>query len=154
MPTLQQETHITRSADETIALGKSLAAHLTPPQLILLIGDLGTGKTTLTKGIIGGLGVASLEDVLSPTFSLIHEYAGPPKVYHIDLYRLDRVPELETLGLDELWDQEAIVLIEWGEKFAGQLPGRRLEIRLRDQGDETREIRVVPHPAPEPPAPA
>jgi len=76
MPTLQQETHITRSADETIALGKSLAAHLTPPQLILLIGDLGTGKTTLTKGIIGGLGVASLEDVLSPTFSLIHEYAS------------------------------------------------------------------------------
>ena len=132
----------THSDQETIDLGKRLAADLHPPQWVLLIGELGAGKTTLAKGLIAGLGVASMEDVLSPTFSLIHEYEGPPKVYHIDLYRLDRVPELETLGLDDLWDEAAIVLIEWGEKFAEQLPHQPMEIHLRDVGEEEREIRV------------
>jgi tRNA threonylcarbamoyladenosine biosynthesis protein TsaE len=139
---LQETAYTTNSAEETIALGEKLGAGMRPPRLVLLIGDLGAGKTTLTKGIIRGLGVAGPDDVLSPTFSLIHEYEGPPKVYHIDLYRLDRVPELETLGLDDLWDQQAVVLIEWGEKFTDQLPGPRLEIHLQDKGDETREIRV------------
>ena len=132
----------THSEQETIDLGKRLAADLRPPQWVLLSGDLGTGKTTLAKGLIAGLGVAPMEDVLSPTFSLIHEYEGPPKVYHIDLYRLDRVPELETLGLDDLWAEAAIVLIEWGEKFAEQLPHQPMEIHLRDVGEEEREIRV------------
>ena len=132
----------THSGQETIDLGKQLAADLRPPQWVLLTGDLGTGKTTLAKGLIAGLGVAPMEDVLSPSFSLIHEYEGPPKVYHIDLYRLDRVPELETLGLDDLWDETAIVLIEWGEKFAEQLPHQPMEIHLRDLGQDEREIRV------------
>ncbi len=138
----KRQIYLTHSADETVELGRTLAKEIQPPQLVLLIGDLGAGKTTLTKGLISGLGAGSMEEVLSPTFSLIHEYEGPPKVYHIDLYRLDRVPELETLGLDDLWDQNAIVLIEWGEKFAEQLSGPRLEIRLADKGGDTREIRV------------
>jgi len=137
-----QQVYLTQSADETVELGRRLAKEIQPPRLVLLIGDLGAGKTTLTKGIISGLGAGSMEEVLSPTFSLIHEYEGPPKVYHIDLYRLDRVPELETLGLDDLWEQNAIVLIEWGEKFAEQLPGPRLEIRLEDKGEDLREIKV------------
>jgi tRNA threonylcarbamoyladenosine biosynthesis protein TsaE len=130
----------THSAEETIAAGRRLAGEVRPPELILLIGDLGAGKTTLAKGILGGLGVAGEEDVLSPTFSLVHEYEGEPKVYHIDLYRLDRVPQLETLGLEDLWDEDAVVLIEWGEKFGAELPGRRTEIRISDLGADAREI--------------
>jgi len=144
MPETQQAQEIfrTRSEEETIALGERLARELRPPQLVLLIGDLGAGKTTLAKGILAGLGAAQPAGVLSPTFSLIHEYEGPPKVYHIDLYRLDRVPELATLGLEDLWDQPAIVVIEWGEKFAEELPGERVEIHLTDRGEDLREIRV------------
>ncbi len=136
----------THSEQETIDLGKRFAADLRPPQWVLLSGELGTGKTTLTKGLIAGLGVAPIGDVLSPTFSLIHEYEGPPKVYHIDLYRLDRVPELETLGLDDLWDEVAIVLIEWGEKFARQLPHHPIRIHLKHLDGENREIRVENYP--------
>ena len=132
----------THSDQETVDLGKQLAAELSPPEWVLLTGELGAGKTTLAKGLIAGLGVAPTEDVLSPTFSLIHEYEGPPKVYHIDLYRLDRIPELETLGLDDLWGEAAIVLIEWGEKFADQLPHQPMEIHVEDLGEEEREIRV------------
>ena len=122
--------------------GRRLARQIQAPQIVLLIGDLGAGKTTLAKGLISGLGTCQPEDVLSPTFSLVHEYEGDPKVYHIDFYRLDRVPEFETLGLDDLWDEHAIVLIEWGEKFSDQLPGPRMEIRISDGGDDNREISV------------
>ncbi len=126
-----------------MAAGRELAARLKAPALVMLIGDLGAGKTTLTKGIIEALGVARKEEVLSPTFSLIHEYEGNPKVYHIDLYRLDRVPELETLGLEDLWERDAIVIIEWGEKFTQQLPGDRIEIHLRYNDDDSRTIEIV-----------
>ena len=124
-------------------IGRTIARSLQAPQLVLLIGDLGAGKTTLAKGLIEELGVAPKEEVLSPTFSLIHEYDGDPKVYHIDLYRLDKVPELETLGLEDLWEQDAIVLIEWGEKFDQQLPGGRTEIRLVYGQADRRDIIVV-----------
>ena len=137
------QTYVTHSAEETVQLGVELAREVKPPQLVMLIGELGSGKTTLAKGLISGIGAASTDDVLSPSFSLIHEYEGDPKVYHIDLYRLDRLPELETLGLDELWDQQAIILIEWGEKFAGQLPESRIEIQLKDLGEDDREVTVT-----------
>jgi tRNA threonylcarbamoyladenosine biosynthesis protein TsaE len=128
------------SPEETERIGREIAEQLTAPALVLLIGNLGAGKTTLSKGLIAGLGAAAPEDVLSPTFSLIHEYEGDPKVYHIDLYRLDRLPELETLGLDDLWDENAIVLIEWGEKFEGALPGARHKVRIEHAGREERAI--------------
>ena len=121
-------------------VGAAIAGELKPPQWILLVGDLGAGKTTFAKGLIGGLGSALADEVLSPTFSLIHEYDGPPKVYHIDLYRLDRVPELETLGLDDIWDEPAVVLIEWGEKFADQFPDEVMRIEIRDLGGDDREV--------------
>ncbi len=124
-------------------LGRELAQRVRPPQLILLVGDLGSGKTALAKGLIEGLGVARSEDVLSPTFSLIHEYEGNPKVYHIDLYRLDQLTELETLGLDELWTENAVVLIEWGEKFTAHLPTPRLQIDMEDQGGDKRRVTVI-----------
>ena len=136
------ETFETHSGEETTQLGRRLAKNLRAPELVLLTGDLGAGKTTLAKGLISGLGAGDEEEVLSPTFSLIHEYPGPPKVYHIDLYRLDRVPELDTLGLDDLWDGDAVVVIEWGEKFAEQLPARRTEIHFEYLADDRRRIEV------------
>ncbi len=143
MAPINAQTYLTQSAEETVQLGVELARGMKAPQLVLLIGDLGSGKTTLAKGLISGIGPASAADVLSPSFSLIHEYEGDPKVYHVDLYRLDRLPELETLGLDDLWDQQAIILIEWGEKFTGQLPESRIEIHLKDLGENDREILVT-----------
>jgi tRNA threonylcarbamoyladenosine biosynthesis protein TsaE len=137
------ETFLTHSEEETIALGRQMAARLRPPALVLLVGELGSGKTTLAKGIISGLGAAAVEDVVSPTFTLIHEYGRNPKVFHIDLYRLDRVPELETLGLGDLWDQNGIVLVEWGEKFSRQLPAERVEVHLEYGGEQERRITVL-----------
>ena len=107
-----------------------------------MIGNLGSGKTTLAKGIVNGLGVASIDEVASPTFTLIHEY-GEGRVYHIDLYRLDEPREVATLGLDEIFDGDGLVLIEWGERFPQMLPAERTEIRLRAVGDDEREIEVV-----------
>lgn len=137
-----EKIHLTSTPEQTIALGVELSCELRAPCVVLLTADLGGGKTTLAKGLISGLGVAPPEEVLSPTFSLIHEYEGPPKVYHIDLYRLDRNPEVETLGLDEIWDEDAIVIVEWGEKFDPLLPAARTEIRILDRGGDEREIRV------------
>jgi len=134
---------LTHSDEETVAAGREIAKRLQPPALVLLIGELGAGKTTLAKGIVSGLGAASEEDVSSPTFTLIHAYGRDPKVFHIDLYRLDRVPELETLGLDDLWDQNSIVLIEWGEKFTRQLPPERIEIHLEHAGEQERRITIM-----------
>ena len=132
----------TASAKETTAVGARIAALLEPPAVVMLIGDLGVGKTTMAKGIVAALGVAPAEDVLSPTFSLVHEYEGDPKVYHLDLYRLDTGPEIETLGLEDLWEERAGVIVEWGEKFDCHLPGERLEVRMEYDGEDSRIIRL------------
>ena len=134
--------HRTASEDETIALGERLAGELPRRGVVLLIGNLGAGKTTLAKGIVRGRGAAPAEEVSSPTFTLIHEY-GQGAVYHIDLYRLDEPRQVATLGLEELFDRDALVLIEWGERFPELMPARRTEIRLRRAGDDTREIEVT-----------
>lgn len=110
---------------------------------MLLIGKLGAGKTTLAKGIAKGLGAAEPEDVSSPTFTLIHEYGNPVRVYHVDLYRLESPSEVASLGLDELFDRGAVVLIEWGERFPELLPDERIEIRLTRHPNEERDIEVA-----------
>src|SRR5215510_12120032 len=108
----------TKSPEETIALGRELAALLAPPKVVVLRGDLGAGKTILVKGIAEGFKAAAAEDVTSPTFTLIHEYRSPQvTLYHIDLYRIDTQRELDTLALDDLMGSRSILLIEWGEKF-------------------------------------
>jgi tRNA threonylcarbamoyladenosine biosynthesis protein TsaE len=133
MPT---QEFITRSAEETIALGRTLAGMLTPPKLVLLRGDLGAGKTTLVKGIAEAFQAASADDVTSPTFTLVHEYRGPEaSLYHIDLYRIDTPRQLETLGLDDLVTGNSILLIEWGEKFARFERERDMEIALERVDD-------------------
>jgi tRNA threonylcarbamoyladenosine biosynthesis protein TsaE len=132
------ETH---SPEETIAYGRELASELAPPLIILLRGDLGAGKTTLVKGIAEGFLAARAEDVTSPTFTLIHEYRSPrANLYHIDLYRIDTVRELETLALDDLLAPTSILLIEWGEKFPRLTRDRDIEIVLERVGDTERRI--------------
>lgn len=133
-------TYRTASEEETIALGEQLATTLPRKGVVLLIGNLGAGKTTLAKGIAHGRGAAEPDEVSSPTFTLIHEYGAG--VYHIDLYRLDEPRQVATLGLDELFDRDALVLIEWGERFPALMPAHRTEIYLRTVADESREIEV------------
>src|ERR1035438_3588809 len=123
---------ITASAAETIALGHRLAAELTG--VVLLIGNLGAGKTTLVKGIAEGLHAAREEEVSSPTFTLVHEYGNPPLVYHVDLYRLDTEREVESLGLEDLFATGRLVLIEWGERFPRLMPLPRTRSEERRVG--------------------
>jgi tRNA threonylcarbamoyladenosine biosynthesis protein TsaE len=124
-----------------VELGRRLARTLPPGGVVLLIGNLGAGKTTLAKGIVSGLGAAQPDEVASPTFTLIHEY-GEGRAYHIDLYRLEEARELESLGLEELFDRGGMVLIEWGERFPQMMPAERTEIRMRALGGDEREIEV------------
>jgi tRNA threonylcarbamoyladenosine biosynthesis protein TsaE len=141
----EPEIFTTHSADETIALGRTLAARLNPPKLVLLRGDLGAGKTTLVKGIAEALEAASQDNVTSPTFTLIHEYRGPhATVYHIDLYRIETERELATLGLDEILSEpENVVLIEWGERFPRLVRERDLEVAIDRLTEEERRITIT-----------
>jgi tRNA threonylcarbamoyladenosine biosynthesis protein TsaE len=136
---------ITKSAEETIAFGRTLAELLTPPKLVLLRGDLGAGKTTLVKGIAAAFQAAKEDDVTSPTFTLVHEYRGPnANLYHIDLYRIDTQRELDTLALDDLRSESnSILLIEWGEKFPRFQRQRDVEIALERKGENERRIVVT-----------
>jgi tRNA threonylcarbamoyladenosine biosynthesis protein TsaE len=135
-------TYRANSEAETIELGRRLARELPSRGVVLLIGNLGAGKTTLAKGIASGRGAADPDDVSSPTYTLIHEY-GDGRVYHIDLYRLDEPREVESLGLEELFERDALVLVEWGERFPGLMPAARTEIRIRTVADDAREFEVT-----------
>ena len=133
------ETH---SEEETIELGRRIAAELPKRAIVLLIGNLGAGKTTLAKGILSGLGIAEPEDVTSPTFTLIHEYGGG-RAYHIDLYRLDTTQQVATLGLEEILDREAVILIEWGERFPHLFPSGKVEIHLKPLSESARQVTII-----------
>lgn len=139
---MESRTFHTRSEEETIALGRQLAAELTDG-LVLLIGNLGAGKTMLAKGIAEGRNGTPPDEVSSPTFTLIHQYGDKNPVYHIDLYRLDEQREVESLGLDDIFGSGALILLEWGERFPALLPRQRTEIRLHALPDDTREINVA-----------
>ena len=134
-------TTATHSPEETLEVGRRLARQLTPPCVILREGELGPGKPTLTKEIVEGLGAARQEDVTSPTFALVHEY-GAGRVYHVDLYRVESIAELETLGLDDFLGGNAIVLVEWGEKLGRSFEGPALRIRLEYAGEDHRRVTV------------
>lgn len=138
----------THSGADTVDVGRKLVRLLTPPQLLLLKGDLGTGKTTLVKGIAQALDAAEPDEVTSPTFTLLHEYDGsldgrPIKLYHIDVYRLESERQLETLGLDELLTPDALVLVEWGEKFKSIRKKATGEIDIASVSGDDRRITVT-----------
>ena len=115
---------VTHSSEETIERGREIGAGLKAPALILLSGDLGAGKTTLTKGIVSGLGAAQEEDVTSPTFTLVHRYENGTRVYHVDLYRVVSSHDFETLGLEDVFSEQAVVIVEWSEKLRCARTGR------------------------------
>lgn len=140
------------SVSSTIAIGNRIAELLDPPKLLILRGDLGAGKTTLVKGIAQGLKAAEPDEVTSPTFTLIHEYEGKQgvggrdrdvKLYHLDLYRIEGQRQLETLGLDEIVrGGDALVLVEWGEKFPNLVQCSDGEILVEYAGGEARKVRM------------
>jgi tRNA threonylcarbamoyladenosine biosynthesis protein TsaE len=138
----------TQSGADTVEVGRKLVSLLKPPQLLLLRGELGTGKTTLVKGIAQALDAAEPDEVTSPTFTLLHEYDGtregkPVKLYHLDVYRLEAERQLETLGLDELLTPDALVLVEWGDKFKSIRKRATGEIVITAEGGDARKITVT-----------
>ena len=139
MASRQVETH---SPEETIERGREIGAALKPPVLILLSGDLGAGKTTLTKGIASGLGAAEEDEVTSPTFTLVHQYGREPRVYHVDLYRVRDFEDLETLGLEDLFSSPAAVIVEWAEKFSLRTGWPTVRIHLEHISEDARRISV------------
>lgn len=136
------EEVITHSAEETIAWGRKLAGTLRAPVLLLLSGELGSGKTTLTKGIVAGLEAAGEDEVTSPTFTLVHEYGTGRKVFHGDLYRVESFHDFETLGLEDVFAKPAIVILEWSEKFPLKAPWPLLRVQLEHLGGDARRITV------------
>ena len=148
---VNEKRFVTASTDETIAFGARLGAVLEPGDILVLTGDLGAGKTQLTKGIASALGVE--DDVTSPTFNILMVYEGAQMpLYHFDLYRLDDPDQLEDIGLYEMLDGDGVCVIEWGEQFADEIGPERLDVyltRLDAQaaaGEEPpREVRLVAH---------
>jgi tRNA threonylcarbamoyladenosine biosynthesis protein TsaE len=140
------EEIITHSAEETTQWGREFAKRLRPPILVLLTGELGSGKTTLTKGIVAGLGVANEDEVTSPTFTLVHVYGATEasKVYHADLYRIENFHDFETLGLEDIFAQPAVAILEWSERFPLQSPWPQIRVRLEHLGADTRRVQVDP----------
>ena len=140
-----EETFVTGSAEETIALGRSLAARLKPPALVLLIGDLGAGKTFLARAIAAALG-ADPAEVASPTFAIVHEYpiAGGPPVIHIDGYRLsENRREWLEIGIPELLAGPGVKLIEWPKREFEEFEDGHVEVSVRVRDDDAREIEVA-----------
>lgn len=138
---MPSRTFHTNSAEETVALGRTLSPEL--HGAVLLIGNLGAGKTTLTKGIVEARGTTTADEVSSPTFTLVHQYGDESPVFHIDLYRLEEPRQVESLGLDDLFNSGSLVLLEWAERFPTLLPAHRTEIRLRTISEHEREIEIT-----------
>jgi tRNA threonylcarbamoyladenosine biosynthesis protein TsaE len=137
-----------KSTEETISFGHQLGAALKAPVLLFLAGDLGAGKTTLTKGIVSGAGGTKEEEITSPTFTLIHKYSGAtpatnsPAIYHIDLYRIEGAQDLATLGLDDIFDENAIVIVEWPDRMVPPVGWPVIRIDLEHVAEEARTITV------------
>ncbi len=136
------QTLVTHGEAETTRAGVELAADLAPGDVVLLIGDLGLGKTVLARGIAAGLGVDPSE-VHSPTFTLVNQYQGRVPVHHVDLYRIERESDLSELGLEEILGGEGVAIVEWGERLGRYGVRDGLEVSFVDRGGTEREIRIV-----------
>ncbi len=134
---------LSRSAEETIQKGRELAAQLRPPVLVLLSGELGSGKTTLAKGIVSGLSAGREEDVTSPTFTLVHLFHDHCMVYHVDLFRVEDFHDLETLGLEDVLAGSAVVVVEWPERLTLRSDWPSVHVHLEHAGGDTRRITIA-----------
>lgn len=139
-------TLTTRSPEETRRFGAALAGRLRPGDVVALTGRIGSGKTTLVKGLAEGLGIPP-EKVASPSFVLIREYAGRLRMAHADLFRLDRLAGAETVGLEEYYGTDWITVVEWADQVPGILPEERLVIRFETLGPEIRRLILDPRGA-------
>ena len=140
---LMVEEILSKSPDETVALGRTLGRHLQGGELIALVGDLGTGKTHLIKGIALGLEVADADGVGSPTFTIINEYEGRRMLYHVDAYRLEKAGELAALGFDEMCRGAGVVVIEWADRVSSLTEAYEpITINLTHRGENERSISI------------
>lgn len=135
---------LTRSADQTMALGRALGCALNERLALLLFGDLGSGKTAFVQGLAVGLGVPDAVAITSPTYTLVNEYPGRLPLFHVDLYRLPSPADPDEIGLLEMFEENGIVAVEWAQRLhTGDLPNRRLDLFLTVTGDNTRSIRII-----------
>ena len=130
------------SAEQTFQTGYAFGQTTEWPRTFLLYGPLGVGKTVFCKGLVCGLGLEDPDEVTSPSFTLINEYPGRLPVFHVDLYRVEPGPDLETLGLEEILDQDAVILVEWPEKLSERDRQGATQVRVIDMGGESRRIEV------------
>jgi tRNA threonylcarbamoyladenosine biosynthesis protein TsaE len=142
-PAVADREFLTHSSEETIERGREIGAQLKPPVLLLLTGDLGAGKTTLTKGIVSGLDAAEIDEVTSPTFTLVHKYERAARVYHVDLYRIGNVHDLETLGLEDVFSEDAVVIVEWPDRLKLRTDWPVVRIQLEHVSEDARRIRIT-----------
>lgn len=132
----------THSPEETESLGRALAEVIPAGSVVALYGELAAGKTCLVRGMAGRFG--DPRAVTSPTFTLVQEYGDKPRLYHLDLYRLESLAEIIDLGYDELLDNpDAVCVIEWAERAAPLLPDSRIDIRLEHAGGDARTITIA-----------
>jgi tRNA threonylcarbamoyladenosine biosynthesis protein TsaE len=141
--TMSSTDVVSSSPEETMDIGRQLAPRLRAPVLVLLSGDLGSGKTTIAKGIISGLGVAREEEVTSPTFTLVHVFRNHVRVYHVDLYRVESFHDLESLALEDAFAEPAVVIIEWAERFTLRTDWPQVTIHLEHVEADTRRITIT-----------
>ena len=132
---------ILSSVGETESLGYTIGRMLRGGEVLALIGELGAGKTALVRGIVAGLD-GPTASVTSPTFLLVHEYQGRLPIVHIDLYRLQRLEETESIGLADYLREETVVAVEWADRFPQLLPEDRLELKIAHRTRTTRRARV------------
>lgn len=123
----------------TMSLGKTLARYARPGDIVCLYGDLGSGKTTLVKGLADGLGIDPVK-VNSPTFVLMNAYSGRIPIYHFDFYRLERAEEIAAIGYEEFLYGNGVSVIEWAERFGNLVPKENLSLRFVHQGEDKRLI--------------
>ncbi len=131
--------HTTRSEEETFGLARRLASGFAGDEVVLLTGELGAGKTVFAKGVAAGAGVADTSRVSSPSFTLVNIYEGRHRVFHVDLYRLDRAQDILDLGWEDMIGR-GIVLVEWAEKLPFAVVG--LAVRIEPAGDDARRITI------------
>ncbi len=132
-----------KSASETVRLGKNIGGRLLPGDVVALVGELGAGKTQFIKGLAAGAGIRNPTYIASPSFTLINEYPGRITFYHIDLFRLGKEKEAEDLGLEEYFQGEGITAIEWADKIPSLLPKELLLIRIVYTGRNTRSLEII-----------